>query len=87
MGILKLHDFTHLTARHGYQIKHCAAVIVLKVHADDDDHDDVDDDGSVAVTESKLECQGSNLAQLLAGMKKVTAGDVAYLHLTKCSST
>ena len=40
---------------------------------------------SMAVTESKLDGQGSNLAQLLAGMEKV-GGDVAYLHLTKCSS-
>ena len=40
---------------------------------------------SMAVTESKLDGQGSNLAQLLAGMEKV-AGDVVYLHLTKCYS-
>ena len=35
---------------------------------------------SMAVTQSKLDGQGSNLAQLLAGMEKV-ADDVAYLHL------
>ena len=62
-----------------HEVKHCAAVIVEEV--------DVVDDGetiTVAATESKLECQGSSLAQLLAGMEKV-AGDVAYVHLTRYS--